>query len=104
MNYNMEQNTVTALAVAAIVTPWITEIIKRLLPTDMNGKKALTLTMILSIVIAGGVLQYEGQLDWSNPGSLLVSAGAVLGVATAVYQYMKGAVQGPVDRLEAMVR
>lgn len=99
----MDQNTVMALAVAAVVTPWVTEVIKAFLPGEYTGKKALTITMIVSIAVAVGVLWYQGKLVWQEPSQIIASAGMVIGIATAVYQYMKKAIQDPVAKMKSMM-
>lgn len=95
----MDQNTVIALAVTGAVSPWITEVIKTVLPGQFAGKKALTLSMIISVVIAAGVLYYNHALNFSDPASIFASAGLVLGVAGTVYQYLKKQVQDPVQKM-----
>lgn len=99
----MDQNNIVALAVAGVVSPWITEIIKTVLPGDLSGKKALTLSMVISLVIAGGVLWYQHALNFNDPASIFASAGLVLGVASTVYQYLKNQVQKPVDKVAKML-
>lgn len=88
--------TIVALAVAGVVTPWVTEIIKKFIG-DPSGKKALTVSIIISFLIAGGVLFYQGALNFSDPTAIFASAGLVLGVASAVYQYFKKQVTRPVE-------
>lgn len=100
----MDQNTVIALAVAAVVTPYLTELIKVFAPGDFSGKKSLTVTMIVSILVAIGVLQFEHKLVWTDPAQLVASAGLVLGIASTVYQYMKKAIQEPVEKLSKIVK
>ncbi|OGM13939.1 hypothetical protein A2W15_02605 [Candidatus Woesebacteria bacterium RBG_16_41_13] len=92
------QNTVIALAVAGVITPWLVEIIKRFIG-DPTGKKALATTMVISVLIAGGVLWYQGALNFADPASIFGSAAMVLGIASTVYQFVQKAVVVPVDKL-----
>lgn len=100
----MDQNTILALSVAAVITPYVTELLKVFLPGDYTGKKSLTITLAVSVIVAIGILWYEGKLIWTDPAQLLASAGLVLGIASSVYQYMKKAVQAPVAKLSTLVQ
>lgn len=99
----MDANTILALTVAGIIAPWVTEVIKVVIPVDVTGKKALTLSMILSVLISGGVLWYQHALNWGDPASIFASAALVLGVASTVYQYLKKQVQNPVNKVASMI-
>lgn len=94
------QNTVIALAVAGVITPWLVEIIKKFIG-DPSGKTALATTMVVSLLVAGGVLWYQGALNFADPASIFGSAAMVLGIASTVYQFIKKAVETPIDKLMA---
>lgn len=100
----MDQTTILALAVCAAITPYLTELIKVFAPGEYSGRKALTINLGVSIVVALGVLWYQGKLVWTDPAQLFASAGLVLGIATAVYQYLTRAVQAPVAKLNNLVQ
>ena len=100
---DLTSGTVIALAVAGVVTPWVTEIIKKFFKNP-KGKGALTLSIVVSFIIAGGVLVYAGDFTWSDPLELLTAAGLVLGIATVVYQYIQQAISSHIEKITKSLR
>ena len=95
---DLTTGTMLALTVAGFVTPWIVEIIKRVFKNP-HGKAALTLSIVVSFIIAIGVLGFGGDLAFNDPFEIFVAAGLVLGIASTVYKYIEGAVRNPVHIL-----
>ena len=97
----MEQ-TALALTVAGVVAPWVIELSK-IVFGDLTGKKALTLSLAVSVIISAGVLWYQGVLNLADPMQLLTSFGYVVGLSTTVYQYMQKYVDMPADKVRSVV-
>lgn len=95
--------TITALAVAGVITPWLVEIIKRFFG-DPTGKAALIVTMVTSVLVSGGVLWYQQALNFADPASIFGSAAMVLGIASTVYQFIQKAVQHPLEAIKGVFK
>ena len=72
-----------ALFIAGILAPYITELLKR---GQVEGKKALWLAFVVSVVLAIGALLVTGGLSVSDPTQFAGAAGAVFSLATIIYK------------------
>ena len=83
-----------------MITPWLIEIIKKFIGNP-EDKKAVLLSMVVSILVGIGVLWYSGRLLVTDALAIFATSAQVLGIASTVYQLFKAAVQKPVERIVA---
>lgn len=93
----MKEQQLLALVLAGAVAPWVVEIFKTYLNT-VSEKVKVTISIVISFVIAFAVLAIS-KVDFTDPQALFQATTTVFAVATAVYQYLKKAVQEPVAKL-----
>lgn len=90
---------ILATAVAGVVAPWLVEIIKKFIGNPQD-KKAVVLTMVVSLVLGAGVEWYaKGSSFVWEPLTVLIAAAEVMGIATVIYKLFQSAVEQPVKKL-----
>jgi len=89
----MDQTTILALSVLAVVSPFVIEFIK----TWLEGIATFWITVVVlitSLLISIGVLAWQGLLDFGNVEGLLATLTFVFTVTTVVYNTFRRQVKG----------